>query len=172
MSTIPGLSASNLYSYLSAMNAGGNVVNPANYAAWAQAAQLSAITTLTSSGNSPASPLTYNASGLPGSLQPLATTSNAATTPAQAAQNAYLQVEYAISQTLASMISGSSSDSSNSGLSSLFGLAGSAEINNLPGSTSATGARTQAARYAAINAQFALTQALNSPTSGTSSSGA
>lgn len=170
MSTILGLSASNIYSYLSAMNAGNSAsVNPANTAALVQAAQLSAITTLT--GGNSASPLTYNASGLPGTLQPpAAITSNTAATPAEAAQNAYLQVEYAISQTLGSMISGASSDASNSDLSSLFGLTAPAGINSLPGSTSTTGTSAQAAQYAAINAQFALTEALNSMTSNTFSS--
>jgi hypothetical protein len=95
------------------------------------------------------------------------------TSSAQAAQNAYLEVEYAITQTLGSLMSDSSTNSANSDLSSLFGLAGTADINSLFGSTpnsllAVGNSRTQAAQYAAINAQFALNQTLNSLTTSSS----
>lgn len=171
MSTIPGVSSTGLLGYTTPPT------NPVG-AALAQSAaiQLSVISTLTSLGGNSSSPLTYDAAGLFGAIQQ--TPSNTAnTTPAQAAQNAYLQVEYAITQTMGSLISGSSSNSSSSDVSSLFTLPGTAGTDGLFGSslpngiTSTTGSTTaqQAAQNAVLSAQYAITQALNSLTSGTTS---
>ncbi len=170
MSTIPGVSSTGLYGYTSPAT---NAVSAA--LAQSAATQLSVISTLTSLGSNSSSPLTYDASGLFGSLQQ-ATSNTANTTPAQAAQNAYLQVEYAISQTMDSLISGSSSSSSGTDISSLFSLPGTTGANSLFGSvlpngfTSATGSTSaqQAAQNAVLSAQYAITQALGSLTSGSS----
>ena len=172
MSTIPSVSSTGLYGYTAPTS---NAVSAA--LAQSAATQLSVISTLTSLGSNSSSPLTYDASGLFGSLpQTISNTAN--TTPAQAAQNAYLQVEYAITQTMGSLISGSSSNSSSTDVSPLFTLPGTAGTSGLFGSslpngtTSTTGSATaqQAAQNAVLSAQYAITQALNSLTSSTSNS--
>ena len=105
MSTISAVSAASVY-------ANNAPTNSAVSAALAQVAatQLSVMNTLVSLGsNDSSSPLTYTAAGLPGSLQQTTSgTTGSATTNAQAAQNAYLEVQYAISQTLSSLVSGTS----------------------------------------------------------------
>jgi len=173
MSTISAVSAASVY-------ANNTPANSAVSAALAQVAatQLSVMNTLVSLGsNDSSSPLTYTAAGLLGSLQQTTSgTTNSATTNVQAAQNAYLEVQYAISQTLSSLVSGTSPNSSGSDISSLFGLPGTTDANNPLGSslgsllnTSTGNSSTQAAQFAVINAQYALTQALGSLTSSSSS---
>lgn len=172
MSTIPGVTATGLYGYTPPAT---NAVS----AALAQSAttQLSVISTLTSLGSNSSVPLTYNAAGLLNTFQQATTSNTSNTTPAQAAQNAYLQVEYAISQTMDSLISGNSSSSSGTDLSSLFSLPGTTGTSSLFGSsfpngiTSATGSTSaqQAAQNAVLSAQYAITQALGLLTSGSSS---
>ena len=173
MSTISAVSAASVY-------ANSAPANGAVSAALAQVAatQLSVMNTLVSLGsNDSSSPLTYTAAGLLGSLQQTtSSTTGSATTNVQAAQNAYLEVQYAISQTLSSLVSGSSPNSSGSDLSSLFNLAGTSDVNNLFGSptgsllnTSTGNSSSQAAQFAVINAQYALTQALASMSSSSSS---
>ena len=169
MSTISAVSAASVY-------ANNAPTNSAVSAALAQVAatQLSVMNTLVSLGsNDSSSPLTYTAAGLLGSLQQTTSgTTGSATTNVQAAQNAYLEVQYAISQTLSSLVSGSSQNSSGSDISSLFNLQGTSNSSNSLGSllnTSTGNSSTQAAQFAVINAQYALTQALSSMTSGSSS---
>jgi hypothetical protein len=173
MSTISAVSAASAY-------ANNAPANSAVSAALAQVAatQLSVMNTLVSLGsNDSSSPLTYTAAGLFGSLrQTTSGTTNNATTNTQAAQNAYLEVQYAISQTLSSLVSGTSPNASGSDISSLFSLPGTANSSNPFGSslgsllnTSTGNSSTQAAQFAVINAQYALTQALSSMTSGSSS---
>jgi hypothetical protein len=96
-------------------------------------------------------------------------TTNNAATPAVSAQNAFLSVEYAITQTLGSLISGSSPDTSNTNIFSLVNPTGVSANNGLFGSPNGaflsgfTGSTTaEAAQYAVLNAQYAATQALNS----------
>lgn len=171
MSTIPSVSSTGLYGYTAPA---ANAVSAA--LAQSAATQLSVISTLTSLGGNSSSPLTYDESGLFGAIQQ-APSSTTNTTPAQAARNAYLQVEYAIMQTTGSLISGSSSNSSNSDVSPLFTLPGTAGTSGLLGSslpngtTSTTGVATaqQAAQNAVLAAQYAITQALGSLISGSSS---
>jgi hypothetical protein len=173
MSTISAVSSASAY-------ANNTPANSAVSAALAQVAatQLSVMNTLVSLGsNDSSSPLTYTAAGLPGSLQQTTSgTTGSATTNAQAAQNAYLDVQYAISQTLSSMVSGTSQNSSSSDISSLFSLPGTTDTSNPFGSslsallnTSTGNSSTQASQFAVINAQYALTQALSSMTSSSSS---
>lgn len=149
-------------------------------AALAQSAatQLSVTNTLASLGSNSSAPLTYNAAGLLSAFQQtVSNTSNNTTTKEQSAQNAFLQVEYAISQTMNSLISGSSSNANTSDISSLFNLSGTSDTNGIFGSptgsllSSSTGSTSaQAAQYAVINAQYAVTQALGTLTSSPSSS--
>ncbi len=134
------------------------------------AAQLSVINTLASLGGNSASTTNYSFANLLSSFQQTApgNTNNSAT-PAQSAQDAFLSVEYAITQTLSSLISGSSQDTSNtdifslvnptgvSGSNGLFGSTNGAFLNGFTGSTSA-----EAAHYAVLNAQYAVNQTLGS----------
>jgi hypothetical protein len=141
------------------------------------AIQLSVINTLTSLGGNSSAPSIYDAAGLLSSFQqPTPGTTNIATSSTQAAQDAYLQVQYAISQTMASLVSGTSQDSSSQDIFSLVNPAGTSNTSGLFGSSSGTllnGATStttaQAALYAAINAQYAISQTLGSLTSGSSS---
>jgi len=169
MSTISPVSAPSAY-------ANTTPANSAVSAALAQVAatQLSVMNTLVSLGsNDSSSPLTYTSAGLLGSLQqPTSGTTGSATTNAQAAQNAYLDVQYAISQTLSSLVSGTSSNASGSDISSLFSLPGTTNTSNTYGpllNTSTGNTSTQAAQFAVINAQYAMNQALGSMTSSSSS---
>jgi hypothetical protein len=169
MSTISAVSSASAY-------ANNTPANSAVSAALAQVAatQLSVMNTLVSLGsNDSSSPLTYTAAGLLGSLQQTTSgTTGSVTTNAQAAQNAYLEVQYAISQTLSSLVSGTSANASSSDFSSLFSLPGTTDANNPLGSllnTSTGSTSTQAAQFAVINAQYAMMQALGSMTSGSSS---
>ncbi len=166
MSTISGVTATGTYGYTAPAT-----VSASTGSAQLAAAQAAVTETLASLGSSSSSPLTYNATGLLGSLQQ--TTSVASnTTPAQAAQNALLQVEYAITQSMDSLVSGTSTDSSNTDTSPLFSLPGTAATSGMLGNpllnstTSASGVSAQqAAQNAALNAEYAVTQALNSLTS-------
>jgi hypothetical protein len=171
MSTIPGVSATGTYGYTAP------TTDPTSApSVQAAAAQLAVIETLTSLGSSSPSPLTYNAAGLLSTLQQ-GTSNTSNTTPAQAAQNALLQVEYAITQTMDTLISGTSSNSSSTDTSPLFslpgtvatsGLLGNALPNGIAPATGSTSAQ-QAAQNAVLSAQYAVTQALASLTSGSSS---
>jgi hypothetical protein len=171
MSTISSVSTTGAYGYTAPTS---NAVSAA--LAQSAATKLSVINTLTSLGGNSSSPLTYDASGLFGAIQQTPS-STANTTPAQAAQNAYLQVEYAITQTMGSLISGSSSNSSSTDVSPLFTLPGTTGTSGLFGSslpngtTSTTGGATaqQSAQNAVLAAQYAITQTLGSLTSGSSS---
>lgn len=139
-------------------------------AALAQSAatQLAVINTLGSLGGN--SPSTYNFADLLSSFQQTApSATNNATTGAQAAQNAFLGVEYAISLTLSSLISGTTPDTSETDIFTLINPAGTAGANGLfgspPGSflggfTGSTSA--EAAHYAMLNAQYAVNQTLGS----------
>ena len=170
MSTIPGISATGTYGYTAP------TTDPTSApSVQATAAQLAVIETLTSLGSSSPSPLTYNAAGLLSTLQQ-GTSNTSNTTPAQAAQNALLQVEYAITQTMDSLISGTSSNSSSTDITSLFSLPGTAATSGLLGNSllngiaPATGGTSaqQTAQNAVLSAQYAVTQALASLTSGSS----
>jgi len=170
MSTIPVVSTTGVYGYTAPATSTAS-------AALAQSATRLAVTdTLASLGSSSPSPLTYNAAGLLSSFQQ-ATSNTSNTTPAQAAQNALLQVEYAITQTMDSLISGTSSNSSSTDISPLFSLPGTSNTNGLSGnsllngatSTSGSNSAQQAAQNAVLSAQYAVAQALNSLTSGSSS---
>lgn len=173
MSTVSGIPASALYGFpltAAASNGSGKI----DYALLAQEIQLSAITTLTSSGNNPASPLTYNATGLFGTPAQTASASasNTPVSATQAAQNAYLQTQYAVSQTLASLLTDSST--SNTANQDIFSqlYPATAGINGLTGTSSSDlltllnggNSGTQNAQYAYLNAQYALNQALASLT--------
>lgn len=170
MSTIPGVTATGTYGYTA--TATDPISAPSVQLA---AAQLAVTETLASLGSNTSSPLTYNAAGLLNSLQQ--TTSNTSnTTPAQAAQNALLQVEYAITQTMDSLVSGTSSNSSSTDTSPLFSLPGTVGANGLFGNSLLNGATStpgssaqQTAQNAVLSAQYAVTQALSSLTSGSSS---
>jgi hypothetical protein len=142
------------------------------------AAQLAVINTLASLGSNSTTSANYSFADLLSSFQQtVAGSTNNATTPAQSAQGAFLSVEYAITQTLSSLISGSSSDTSNtdifslvnptgaSGSNSLFGSTSGSFLNGFSGSTSA-----EAAHYAVLNAQYAVNQALGSLTASNTSS--
>jgi hypothetical protein len=162
------------------MSAVSSVPTPgAVSAALAQSAvtQLAVINTLASLGGNSSSPSTYNFADLLSSFQQaIPGTSNNATTSAQAAQNALLSVEYAIAQTLGSLTSGASPNTASTDIFSLInpaGLSGTggpygsspgAFMNGFTGST-----RAEAARYAVLNAQYAVTQALGSLGSNSSS---
>ena len=168
MSTISPVSAPSAY-------ANNTPANSAVSAALAQVAatQLSVMNTLVSLGsNDSSSPLTYTAAGLLGSLkQPTSGTTGSATTNAQAAQNAYLEVQYAISQTLSSLVSGTSPNSSGTDISALFSQPGTTNTSNTFGpllNTSTGNTSTQSAQFAVINAQYAMNQALSSMTSSSS----
>jgi hypothetical protein len=161
------------------MSAISNVPTPGEVsAALAQSAavQLSVINTLASMGGNSSTPSTYNFADLLSSFQQATSgTTNNATTGTQAAQNAFLGVEYAISQTLSSLLSGSSPDTSNSDIFSLVNPAGTSATNGLFGSSSGTflngftgSTSAEAAHYAVLNAQYAVSQALNSLTSSSS----
>lgn len=176
MSTVSSISTSGVYSYPSATNAASTAQ------AQSAAAKLSVINTLTSLGTNTPSPLTYNAAGLLSSFQQTTlNTSNTPVTNAQAAQNAVLQVEYAITQTLGSLVTGTSPNSSSSDISSLFSLPGTTDTSNPFGTSLGsllnvqTGSSTsgltsaQTAQYAVLSAQYAVTQALTSMTSNTTS---
>jgi hypothetical protein len=141
--------------------------------AQAAATQLAVINTLASLGGNSSTPSTYSFADLLISLQQtVPATSNNATTGAPSAQDAFLGVEYAISQTLSSLVSGSSPNSTSTDIFSLlypagtaantglFGTSPGAFMNGFTGSTSA-----QAAQYAALNAQYALNLTLASLTS-------
>jgi hypothetical protein len=131
-------------------------------------AQLAVINTLASLGSNSSTSANYNFANLLSSFQQSVpgSTINAAT-PAQSAQDALLSVEYAITQTLGSLISGSSPDTSNTDIFSLvnpagvsannglFGSPNGAFLNGFTGSTSA-----EAAHYAVLNAQYAVNQTL------------
>lgn len=170
MSTIPGVTATGVYGYTTP------ATDPTSVASLqSAAAQLAVTDTMASLGSSSTSPLTYNAAGLLNSFQQ-ATSNTSNTTPAQAAQNAVLQVEYAITQTMDSLISGTSSNSSSTDITSLFSLPGTAGTGSLLGSTLPNGTTSttgnisaqQAAQNAVLSAQYAVTQALDSLTSGSS----
>lgn len=149
-------------------------------AALAQSAatQLAVINTLASlDGNSSASS-TYSFADLLSSFQQAApsATGNAAT-GTQAAQNAFLGVEYAISLTLSSLISGTTPDTSETDIFTLINPAGTTGTNGLfstqpssivGGFTGSTPA--EAAHYAMLNAQHAVNQALGSLTASNTSS--
>jgi hypothetical protein len=142
------------------------------------AAQLAVVNTLASLGSNSTTSANYSFADLLSAFQQTVpgTTNNAAT-PAQSAQDAFLSVEYAITQTLGSLLSGSSQDSSNtdifslvyptgvSGNNGLFGSTNGAFLNGFTGSTSA-----EAAHYAVLNAQYAVNQALGSLTTSNTSS--
>jgi hypothetical protein len=140
------------------------------------AVQLSVINTLASMGGNSAAPSTYNFADLLSAFQQTTpSTSGNATTGAQAAQNAFLGVEYAITQTLSSLLSGSSPDTSNADIFSLVNPAGTSATNGLFGSSSGTflngftgSTSAEVAHYAVLNAQYAVSQALNSLTSSSS----
>jgi hypothetical protein len=170
MSTVSGIPASALYGFpltAAASNGSGKI----DYALLAQEIQLSAITTLTSSGNT-ASPLTYSATGLFGTQPQTAPASNTPVSATQAAQDAYLQTQYAVNQTLASLLTDSStSNTANqdifsqlypaaAGINGPTGTASSDLLSLLNGGNSGT----QNAQYAYLNAQYALNQALASLT--------
>jgi hypothetical protein len=135
------------------------------------AAQLAVINTLASLGGNSSASTTYDFAYLLNSFQQTVPgTSNNATTGAQSAQNAFLNVEYAITQTLSSLLSGSTPDTASntdifslmnptgtSGSNDLFGSSPGAFLNGFSGSTSA-----EAAHYAVLNAQYAMNQALGS----------
>jgi hypothetical protein len=141
------------------------------------AAQLAVINTLASLGGNSSSPSAYSFADLLISFQQATpATPNNAATGAQSAQNAFLNVEYAITQTLSSLMYGSSADSSGTDIFSLMNPAGTSATNGLFGSSSGTfmnglvgSSSAQAAQYAVLNAQYALTQVLSSMTSGLSS---
>ena len=133
-------------------------------------AQLAVINTLASLGSNSTASTNYNFADLLSSFQQTVPGSaNNAATPAQSAQDSLLSVEYAITQTLGSLISGTSPDTSNtdifslinptgvSGNNGLFGSPNGAFLNGFAGSTSA-----EAAHYAVLNAQYAVNQTLGS----------
>jgi hypothetical protein len=138
------------------------------------AAQLVVINTLASLGGNSSSPSAYSFADLLISFQQATpATPNNAATGTQSAQNAFLNVEYAITQTLSSLMYGSSPDSSGTDIFSLMNPAGTSATNGLFGTSSgmfmnglAGSNSAQAAQYAVLNAQYALTQALSSMTSG------
>lgn len=143
------------------------------------AARLAVINTLASLGGNSSSPSAYGFADLLISFQQpaQAASSNADNVP-QTARNAFLNVEYAITQTLSSLMYGSSPDSSGTDIFSLINPAGTPATNGLSGSSSGTfmngltgSSSAQAARYAAINAQYAVNLALGSLTSGSSPHG-
>ncbi len=142
MTTISGLSASVISGYTiksGSVNTNATSANPSSLT--------SVFTAL--SGNSPA-PLTYNAAGMLGS-----------TTSAQAAQNAVIAAQNAMTQTLDSMMSGSQTKSS---AADLFGSGTPPEQTAAP---QATGKMTaQTAQQAYLDAQNVITQSLNSITQG------
>lgn len=133
------------------------------------AAQLAVINTLASLGGNASASSTYNFADLLNSFQQTVPgTSTSAGSGAQSAQNAFLNVEYAITQTLSSLLSGSAPDTASgtdifalmnptgtSGSNGLFGSSPGAFLNGFTGSTSA-----EAAHYAILNAQYAMNQAL------------
>lgn len=139
-------------------------------AALAQSAatQLAVINTLASMGGNSSAPSTYSFADLLSSFQQTApSATNNATTGAQAAQNVFLGVEHAISLTLSSMISGTMQDSSETDIFTLINPAGTTGANGLfgsqPGSfmggfTGSTSA--EAAHYAMLNAQYAVSLTL------------
>ncbi|MDO8989754.1 MAG: hypothetical protein Q7U91_08975 [Sideroxyarcus sp.] len=141
-------------------------------AALAQSAatQLAVINTLASLGGNSSAPSDYSFADLLSSFQQTApSATNTATTGAQAAQNALLGVEYAISLTLSSLISGTTPDASETDIFTLINPAGTTGTNGLfgaqPGSfmggfTGSTSA--EAAHYAMLNAQYAVNQTLGS----------
>ncbi len=177
MATVSGVSTSGVYGYNVAASTGVATSASAQLAA----SQALVTSTLVSLGNAPASALTYNAAGLLNSFQQA--TSNASTnttTSAQTAQNAILEAQNIITQTLNSLASGSSANTTatSTDIYSLLGLNGTSGSNNASGlvqgpllNTSTTGsAKAQAAQNAFLVAQYAVTQALTSLASSSSSS--
>ncbi len=142
------------------------------------AAQLAVINTLASLGGNSSSPSAYGFADLLISFQQTTpATPNNAATGAQTAQNAFLNVEYAITQTLRSLMYGASPDSSSTDIFSLINPAGPSATNGLLGSSSGTfmngltgSTSAQASQYAVLNAQYAVNLALASLTSNTNSS--
>lgn len=105
----------------------------------------------------PASPLTYNTAGL---LNSFAQASSGTKTTVQAAQNAYLSAQTAVSQALDSLMSGSSSSTSGT---DIFGASTTAnDPTGLSSLVANTGAPATTAQNAYLAAQNAVTQAQNS----------
>ena len=181
MTTISNISPSSVYEYNAPATSAGNSVSQKSNAVVAQsAASLSPVkSTLASLGSSPSLPLTYNAAGLLNSFQQATPAkSTTATTSAQAAQDAILATENAVTETLNSLVSSLSSNSSTSDTSALFGLPGTSAVNNpfglakgsSPTSTSTAGSSgAQTAQNAILAAENAVTETLNSLVSGLSS---
>lgn len=166
MSTVPTVTSTSAYRYTAPAKSAAS-------AALAQSAatQLSVIGTLTSLGGNSSAPTIYDAAGLLSSFQqPASGTGGGTTSGTQNAQDAYLQVQYAISQTLASLVSGTSQDVSNQDIFALVNPAGPSSTSGIGTLLNGANATTtaQAAQYAALNAQYAITQALGSLTTSAS----
>lgn len=128
MTTISSVSPSGYGYSAPATSVGGSNSKKSN-AGVAQAAIPSSVENIFASleGNS-SLPLTYNAAGLLNSFQQaISAKSTTTTTSAQAAQQAILAAENVITETLNSLSSGSSPNSSASDNSALFSLHGTAQ---------------------------------------------
>ena len=173
MTTISNTSQSSVFEHSTPATNAGNFIGKKSNAGVAQAAASlpSVENTSASLGASPPLPLTYNASGQLNSLpQAAPAKSTAATTSVQAAKDAILAAENAVTETLNSLISGPSSNSSAPDTSALFGLPGTSAVNNplelakgslLNASTNgSSGAQT--AQNAILAAENAVTETLGS----------
>lgn len=179
MTTIPSVSPGG-YGYSTPVTGTGDTVSQ-KPGAKAQPANLPSLeNSLVSLGGNPTSPLTYNAAGLLNSFQQAASAKPAtATTSMQAAKQAILTAENAVTEALNSLTSGSSPNSSASDNSALFSLPGTIATNNQlglaqgllskPANTPASGSTSaQTAQQAVIAVENAITETLNSLTSGSS----
>lgn len=136
MSTISGLTSSTSYPYATAATA----------ATGAQTQASAAQVILSSQTANSASPLTYNSAGLLN-----------ATTQAKSAQSAALAAQDTITQTLGSLLNGTSS---NSAAADLFGANSSASFGSY--TPQATGNTIQTAKNAYFAAEEAVNQAFSS----------
>ncbi|MDX8400098.1 MAG: hypothetical protein R8K20_07595 [Gallionellaceae bacterium] len=189
MSVISGVASNNAYTNnVTASRAAGAVTSKENSASSqpkvSQSALESVVATL---GNSASTPLTYNASGLFKSPQPAAASSpNTASTSAQAAKDAVFAAENVVTNTLNSLLSGSSADSSSSSSDFLapfsspgtsasnsndpFGSPQSASLNSPNTPSTAGGNTSQTIQEAVVASQNVVTNTLNSLGSASSSS--
>jgi hypothetical protein len=195
MATVSGISASSTYGGNAPVTGAGVSVSQkpnaqnSNAVTAQSASSLSALESVfASSGSGLSLPLTYNAAGLLNSSGQ-ATALTPAKTSAQAAQNAVLAAQNVVTQTLGSLFAGSSpnaddsSNSSGSAVSSLLGLPGTLGTSgsndpfgslqnpllNTPSSASAkSGSAAKTVQDAVLAAENAVTNTLDSLTSGSS----
>lgn len=164
MTTVSGISSSSISGYKApATGAGGSVGAQANVAGATQPAvnQPAVESVLTTLGNNASYPLTYNAAGLLGSRQQVSPSAAGATKISmQAAKDAVVAAENVVTDTLGSLLSNSSSGSTNSSFSAMPALQGSPGRSNV--NVLMAGSDGQTAQNMFITVQNGITNTLNS----------